>query len=128
MEYSLGYLPQLYTPKLIKQLAVTKIDFRIHFALNCGAKSCPPISFYNYEKINKQLDMASLSFLESETEIDKSKKIITVTSIMKWFLADFLGKKGIKNIINRYLKIDYSDYSIQFKKYDWSAELKKFDS
>ena len=40
-------------------MAVDVIDFRIHFALNCGAKSCPPIAFYSYDKINDQLDLAT---------------------------------------------------------------------
>ncbi len=50
---SRGYLPELFPGRLIKQLAVAKIDYRIHFALNCGAKSCPPIAFYTYFNINK---------------------------------------------------------------------------
>lgn len=125
-KYSLGYLPQFYPSKLIKQLAVTKIDYRIHFAMNCGAKSCPPIAFYNYENIDKQLDMATLSFLKSETEIDEKNKVIRATTIMKWFIADFGGKKGIKNILQRNLNIDPSGYSIKFKRYNQSTELKNF--
>ncbi|MFM7852936.1 MAG: DUF547 domain-containing protein [Flammeovirgaceae bacterium] len=31
---SLGYLPQVWHGKTIKKLAVTQIDFRVHFALN----------------------------------------------------------------------------------------------
>ena len=69
-KYSLGYFSQPFTSKLIKQLAVSKIDFRIHFALNCGAASCPPIKFYKLDTLNQQLDMATLSFLASETNID----------------------------------------------------------
>lgn len=62
-KYSFGYLPQFLPAMRIKQLAVEAIDFRIHFALNCGAKSCPPIAFYRYDKINDQLDLATQSFL-----------------------------------------------------------------
>jgi hypothetical protein len=29
-----------------------EVDARIHFALNCGAKSCPPISVYLEDKID----------------------------------------------------------------------------
>ncbi|MBB3696738.1 DUF547 domain-containing protein [Flammeovirga yaeyamensis] len=42
-KYGLGYVPLLFADKVIKELAVEKLDYRIHFALNCGAKSCPPI-------------------------------------------------------------------------------------
>lgn len=30
----------------IKKLAVSNLDYKIHFALNCGGKICPPIRFY----------------------------------------------------------------------------------
>ena len=51
-KYSLGYLPQFLTSKAVMKLAVSEIDFRIHFALNCGAKSCPPIAFYQYPRLD----------------------------------------------------------------------------
>jgi hypothetical protein len=31
-------------------LVVQELDPRIHFALNCGARSCPPIRVYTEEK------------------------------------------------------------------------------
>ena len=124
---SKGYLPKLFPGKLIKQLAVSKIDYRIHFALNCGAKSCPPIAFYNYDNINRQLDIAAKSFLHSETTFDDAKKQVTVSKIMSWFIADFGGKKGIRKIVKEKLQKNVDGYSIKFKPYDWAAELAKFE-
>jgi hypothetical protein len=124
---SKGYLPKFFPGKLIKQLAVTAIDYRIHFALNCGAKSCPLIAFYTYDNINKQLDIAAKSFLNSETEFDDIKKQVRVTKIMSWFIADFGGKKGIRKIIKEKLQNDVEGYSVKFKPYDWAAELAKFE-
>jgi hypothetical protein len=124
---SRGYLPKFFPGKLIKQFAVSKIDYRIHFALNCGAKSCPPIAFYTYENINKQLDIATKSFLHSETEFDDAKNQVRVTKIMSWFIADFGGKKGIRKIIKEKLQKDVEGYSVKFKPYDWAAELAKFE-
>lgn len=37
-------LPDEADPRL--KLAMKELDFRIHFALNCGAKSCPPIRLF----------------------------------------------------------------------------------
>jgi len=124
---SKGYLPKLFPGKLIKQLAVAAIDYRIHFALNCGAKSCPPIAFYTYENINTQLDIAAKSFLHSETTFDDAKKQVRVTKIMSWFIADFGGKKGIRKILQEKLQKDVDGYYIKFKPYDWAAELAKFE-
>ncbi|WP_299680073.1 DUF547 domain-containing protein [uncultured Tenacibaculum sp.] len=125
-KYSLGFIANLFAPKLIKQLAVTTIDYRIHFALNCGAKSCPPIAFYNTENINNQLDLATQSFLEHETEYIHDKKEVHTTMLFKWFLKDFGNFKGIKKIYKTQLNKDISDYSIKFKPYSWEENLNNF--
>ncbi|MBN8718403.1 MAG: DUF547 domain-containing protein [Sediminibacterium magnilacihabitans] len=126
-KYSKGYLPKFFSGKLIKQLAVSKIDYRIHFALNCGAKSCPPIAFYSYDNIDRQLDMATKSFLSGETEIDDAKREVRVTKIMDWFIADFGGKKGIRGIIKEVMQKDVAEYSIKFKPYNWDEALHNFE-
>ena len=37
------------------QLILKNFDARIHFALNCGANSCPPIRIYEHEKLDQQV-------------------------------------------------------------------------
>ena len=125
-KYSLGFLPNIFTKKLIKNLAVNKLDYRIHFALNCGAKSCPPIAFYSLEKIETQLQMATLAFLEGETDILEEKKEIHVTQLFKWFLADFGGKSGIRNILKEQLQLDSKGYALVFKPYSWEDDLENY--
>jgi len=126
-KYSMGYLPKFFPGKLIKQLAVSKIDYRIHFALNCGATSCPSIAFYSYEHIDRQLDLATKSFLSTETEFDENRKELKVTKIMDWFRGDFGGKNGIKKIIKNVLQRDVNHYTIKFKPYNWDEALHNFD-
>ena len=46
------------------ELAIEPVDPRIHFALNCGAKSCPPIKTFSALEIDDQLDLATKAFLE----------------------------------------------------------------
>jgi hypothetical protein len=125
-KYSKGYFASFFPEKLIKQLAVSQIDYRIHFALNCGAKSCPPIAFYKYSTIEQQLDVATKTFLNAEIEFDDSQKELQVTKIMDWFIADFGGKKGIKEIIKKVLNKEVSNYSIHFKPYNWDEALSNF--
>jgi hypothetical protein len=125
-KYSLGLFANLLTSKHIKENAVEKIDYRIHFALNCGAKSCPPIAFYNSENINTQLDLASQNFLKSESHFNEESKIVSTTALFKWFYFDFGGKKGIKRIFSEKLNKDISDYKIKFKKYSWEDDLANF--
>jgi hypothetical protein len=50
---------------VLSKLVLQKCDPRIHFALNCGALSCPPIRCYEEAKIERQLDIATKSYLQS---------------------------------------------------------------
>ncbi len=125
-KFSLGYLPNPFFRKIIKDLSVNEIDFRIHFALNCGAASCPPIAFYSSEKLETQLEIATLSFLEGETDIKEAEKEIHVTQLFKWFLGDFGGKGGIRSILEQYLKIKTNGYRLVYKPYSWEEELDNY--
>lgn len=125
-KYSMGYLPYFFPGKLIKQLAVSTIDYRIHFALNCGAKSCPPILFYSHDNLQEQLNMATRSFIRSESEVDESKKEVRVSKIMDWFRGDFGGKKGIRKIISDIFEKDIKEYDLTFKHYDWEKKLRNY--
>ncbi|KRX05364.1 Thioredoxin-like fold [Pseudocohnilembus persalinus] len=41
------------------QFMVKEFDCRIHFALNCGAKSCPPVKKYDAQVLREQLQINS---------------------------------------------------------------------
>ena len=125
-KYSKGYLGNPFTSKRLADLEVELLDYRIHFALNCGAKSCPPIAFYQADRINDQLKMATLSFLESETEVDNENKILSVTALFSWFSADFGGKDGVRNILGAIFDQDFSGFKVQFQTYSWDEDLDNY--
>lgn len=126
-KYSLGYFSNFMASDIIKELAVDKIDYRIHFALNCGAVSCPPIYFYSADKIEEQLELATLSFLESEVKVIDDKKQIEISQLFKWFKADFGSEKGIREILKNYLKIDFPNYKLTYSVYNWQPHLANFN-
>lgn len=123
---SFGYLPNPFASLLIRKLAVKEIDYRIHFALNCGAKSCPPVAFYAFDKLDKQLDDAMFSFIESETTIDIKTKIIYTSKLLYWYGGDFGGLKGIKNTLKKVLKVEISSYKLAFNTYSWETHLENY--
>ena len=125
-KYTLGFLPQFFISDRIKKLAVSKVDYRIHFALNCGAKSCPPIALYSADNIEQQLETATLSFLDSETDYIKEKKEVHISRLFLWFLADFGGKVGIRNILKEKLKLTTAGYKLIFKSYSWEDLLDNY--
>jgi len=120
---SLGYLPQLFPRKIIKKLAVHQLDPRIHFALNCGAASCPPIHYYQLKKIDQQLSLAERSFIESDSLVRDKKKQIEVSKIFLWYQGDFGGKAGIKRLHSKVLKRNLHNYKLSYSNYDWTEDL-----
>jgi hypothetical protein len=122
-KYGLGYMGNLFPSAFEKKHRVATIDYRIHFALNCGAASCPPITFYEPVIINRQLDMATAAYLNSEAEYIAEKNKVLLPSVMSWFRADFGGKAGIKKILLQHAVIPAGaarGLNISFKKYDWT--------
>lgn len=46
---------------------VEEVDKRIHFALNCGAKSCPPIKLFTPDTLEEGLQSAAAAFCQGLT-------------------------------------------------------------
>lgn len=126
IKWSLGYLPNPFAPANLKRLSLSKMDYRIHFALNCGAKGCPAIAFYQPDLVDRQLDTATATFLEAETEIFPDNREVHVTRLLLWFMADFGGRRGVRNLLEKKLGLDLRGYRIVFKPYDWEEKLLKF--
>ena len=120
IKWGLGYLNKIFPSKFEKENRVNKVDYRIHFSLNCGAKSCPPIAFYDPEKLDKQLDTATETYLKGEAEYDPGKNCVSLPALMSWFRKDFGDRKKMIEILKQ-LAIIPPDKNpkINFKKYDW---------
>lgn len=126
-KFGLGYIKTWFPSKMEKQLRVEHQDYRIHFALNCGANGCPAIAFYETENIEQQLQLAEEVFIKNECKkIDD--KTVEVSSIFNWFKGDFGGKKGIVKLLKKHKIIDEntSKIKITYRKYDWNLNLEKF--
>jgi hypothetical protein len=126
-KWSLGYLRNPFPSAFEKKFRVSKMDHRIHFALNCGAASCPPIAFYKPEDIRAQLDVAAAAYLTGECIYDSHKNTVTVPRILLWFRGDFGGRKGILQLLQIHEVIPPGQKpSIRYKVYDWSLQLEKY--
>ncbi len=127
VKWSLGHFGKLFPGKFEKDLRVKELDYRIHFALNCGAKSCPPIAFYKPENINPQLEQAAYSFLSSEAEYDAASGTLKLPAIMGWFRRDFGGKKAMIRLLKeKKLLPEDAEPSISFKSYNWELYTDNF--
>lgn len=96
------------------------LDARVHFALNCSAKSCPPIGVYSAENLERQLDLATASYLHSEIEFQG--QTLKLPLLLRWYQADFGGRDGITDLLAQHLGrevIQVSRMRWVYRPYDW---------
>jgi hypothetical protein len=121
--YGLGYIRKWFPGSFEKKMRVRNLDPRIHFALNCGARSCPRIMIYSGESITRDLDLVTKSFLQQNTRLEGDELI--VTKLFSWYQGDFGGKKGIiQFLVDYHILGDPSGFSsFEFDDYDWTLQL-----
>lgn len=127
VKWSLGYLNNPFLSKFIKSAQVHELDWRIHFALNCGAMSCPLVEFYDAKDIRKQLENSTNLFLMFESAYDSTTNEMKLPKLFRWFKGDFVGKKGIYNLLEtrEYIPVG-SKPKLVYTEYDWSLAPAKF--
>jgi hypothetical protein len=84
-----------------RALAVSPPDPRFHFAITCGAASCPPVGVYRAEAIDTQLDAATRNFVNQEIALAGER--VACSRIFKWYRADFDGAGGLTPFLLRHL-------------------------
>ncbi|MDZ7745495.1 MAG: DUF547 domain-containing protein [Halobacteriales archaeon] len=99
-KYGLGYVPNPFASTFVRRHRVAEPDFRIHFALNCGAASCPAVAAYDAETVEANLDAATKSYLRSETLVEE--RTAYVPRLLLWYRGDFGGRSGIRRILREY--------------------------
>ncbi len=101
---------------------------RIHLAIVCASKSCPPLrnEAYTPKRLSEQLDDNGKKFLArpDALAIDREKKTVHLSKIFDWFQKDFGGERGVLKFVGSHapseedrmflrqpgIKIQYSDY------------------
>jgi len=102
-------------------------DPRVHFAVNCASKGCPPLlgEPYTGARLNQQLDGAAKAFINDPQRNRLDNKGLYVSKIFKWFAADF--SNDIVGFFKRYadepMKTELerrSTVKVKYLDYDWS--------
>ncbi|XP_046340735.1 uncharacterized protein LOC124121721 [Haliotis rufescens] len=110
-------------------------DPRIHFALVCGAKSCPAIQVYTEDNLERALEGACRNFCKQEVSMFTESNEIWLSKLFQWYREDF-GKidtdvirwviphlePGIQDRANiLLLKLEtQGTVAVKFNEYDWS--------
>lgn len=97
---------------------------RIHFALVCAAKSCPPLRNEAYEasKLSKQLDDQGVDFLNDSFKNQVSAKEAKLSNLFKWYGGDFRDKMPVIDWVNKYAKVK-ADKSADISYLDYKWDL-----
>lgn len=95
-------------------------DARIHFAVNCAAKSCPSLlneAFFP-DKLNSQLNAQTKKFINNKNFNSISENAISVSKIFEWYAEDF---GDLIAFLNKYSTTKISaEAEKSFSEYDWS--------
>lgn len=122
-ELFLGYLTNPFAPEWQKKLRVDNKDYRIHFALNCGARSCPPVYIYDDVDFDRQINEVTSKFLKESTTYDAEKDHAMVVALFSWFRGDFGGGQGIREILKKYGATPKKPEKVTITEYDWTLDL-----
>lgn len=75
-------------------LMVSRLDARIHFALNCGAVSCPPIKSYSPDVVDAQLRLATQGYFAQHCHVDIQRRHVELPHMCRVYKEDFGGTAG----------------------------------
>jgi hypothetical protein len=118
-KYGLGYLPRLPWP--FQRRYGIACDPRIHFALNCGAASCPAIRTYEPDAIDDQLDRAARSYLDQAVAYEPDGNVAHLPRLFLWYRGDFGGASGIRATLREYDAIPGdADPGLRYDSWDWT--------
>lgn len=99
-------------------------DPRVHVALNCAAKSCPPLQprAYRAATLDSMLDANMSRFVRDprQNTIDASKRRMRLSRLFDWYAADFGGAAAVPGYVAKRLALPASGWSVEYLEYDWS--------
>lgn len=107
-------------------------DPRVHFAINCAARSCPPLRSepYRGDILDRQLDTATRSFLNNPQNYRLEDTVFYVSRIFKWFSEDFKDEplgfylNYATGDLAKRLESGRNKIRVEYLDYDWSLNGK----
>jgi len=126
-KYGLGYLPRFLVGSFEHRYRLADPDPRVHFALNCGAASCPAIRAYDPANIDAQLDLATRSYLDESVTYDPDAGTVELPQLFRWYRGDFGGPRGIRALLREYDVVpEGARPTLRYRSWDWSKAPRKF--
>ena len=100
---------------------------RIHFALNCASRSCPPLRSEPYDaaQLDAQLDGQARLYVNSPSGVKPEGDGAALSKIFDWYKEDFGGDAGVAALLKKF-RSGKSDFKkISYQEYDWGLNETK---
>jgi len=94
-------------------------DARIHFAVNCAAKSCPPLlnQAWTESNLNRNFEKQAKAFINNSKFNAISNSSAKVSKIFEWYAVDF---GNLVDYLNKYSTTKISSGTkVDYLEYDW---------
>jgi hypothetical protein len=79
-----------------REVRPTFHDARVHMALNCAARSCPPLraGAYRADRVDRQLDEQATRYINAagNVTLDEAAHTVRVVQLFEWFRDDFAAR------------------------------------
>jgi len=103
-------------------------DARVHFALNCAARSCPTLHdrAFRSESLDRTLNALTRSGVQDERHVRVTGSELELSALFFWFEADFSRDAGsVRAFLRRYaaagVAAQISDtVPLKQREYDWA--------
>jgi hypothetical protein len=107
-------------------------DPRVHFAVNCASKSCPPLRTEPYSGLllDSQLESSTMEFINDPGYNFLKDDTLYVSRIFEWFSGDFNGDviafflKYARGELKEKLETGRDKITVKYLDYDWSLNGK----
>ena len=105
-------------------------DPRVHFALNCASRSCPPLSrqAFNAGNLDGQFETLAKGYVNSDKGVryNATAKTAELSKIFDWYKDDFKADGGPVAFINKRRSSPIpADAKISYQDYDWGLNEAK---
>ncbi len=101
-------------------LRPTYKDARIHFAVNCAAKSCPPVwnKAWTAQNLNGQLERSAKAFINNSKYNSVGGSNASISKIFEWYAVDF---GNIVDYLNKYATTKVAaGTTVKYQEYNWA--------
>src|SRR2546423_624733 len=103
---------------------------RVHFALNCASRSCPPLNreAFSGPKLEEQFEKLAKGYVNSEPGVNSNAatKSAELSKIFDWYKDDFKADGGAIAFINKRRSTPIpAEAKVSFQDYDWGLNEAK---